>query len=202
LGIPTDSLVIGIAGSMVWTPRYHFCYGAELVRALALVRRPNVHALLVGDGTGRAKLEELAEDRIGRTVLFTGRVPQADVPDYLAAMDLGSLPQSVDRLGSFRFTTKISEYLAAGLPMVTSQVPMGYDLDDGWVWRLPGNAPWEEPYIRSLANLLDRLTPAELAEKRAAVPAHHSMFDRERQVRQVTAFVSELLAQSVRGGGT
>ena len=60
--------------------------------------------------------------------------------------------------------------LAAGLPMVTGQVPMGYDLDDGWVWRLPGNAPWDEPYIRGLADLLDRLTPAELAEKRAAVP--------------------------------
>ena len=101
---------------MVWTPRYQFCYGAELVRALALVRRPNVYALLVGDGTGRAKLEKLAEDRIGRTVLFTGRVPQADVPDYLAAMDLGSLPQSVDRVGSFRFTTKISEYVASVFP--------------------------------------------------------------------------------------
>ena len=185
---------------MVWTPRYQFCYGAELVRALALVRRPNVYALLVGDGTGRAELEKLAGDQAGRTVLFTGRVPQADVPDYLAAMDLGSLPQSVDRVGSFRFTTKISEYLAAGLPMVTGQVPMGYDLDDGWVWRLPGNAPWEEPYISGLADLLDRLTPAELAEKRAAVPADHPTFDRERQIQRVTAFVSDLLAQSGRGG--
>jgi len=200
LGIPADALVIGIAGSMVWTPRYLFCYGAELVRALALVRRPNVYALLVGDGTGRAELERLAGVRAGRTMLFTGRVPQADVPDYLAAMDLGSLPQSVDRVGSFRFTTKISEYLASGLPMVTGQVPMGYDLDDGWVWRLPGNAPWEEPYIRGLADLLDRLTPAELAEKRASVPAEHPTFDRERQIRRVTAFISDLLAQSGRGG--
>jgi Glycosyl transferases group 1 len=196
LGIPAHALVVGIAGSMVWTPRYQFCYGAELVRALALVRRPDVYALLVGDGTGRAKLEELAADRRGRTVLFTGRVPQADVPDYLAAMDLGSLPQSVDRVGSFRFTTKISEYVASGLPMVTGQVPMGYDLDDGWVWRLPGNAPWEEPYIRGLADLLERLNPAELAEKRAAVPADHPTFDRERQIQRVTAFVSDLLAQS------
>ena len=198
LGIPADALVIGIAGSMVWTPRYRFCYGVELVKALAKVRRPDVYALLVGDGTGRAELEELAEDRIGRTVLFTGRVPQTDVPDYLAAMDLGSLPQSVDRLGSFRFTTKISEYLAAGLPMVTGQVPMGYDLDDGWVWRLPGNAPWDESYIHGLADLLERLTPAELAKKRGAVPVDHPTFDRERQIRRVTAFVSELLSQPVR----
>ena len=185
---------------MVWTPRYRFCYGAELVRALALVRRPNVYALLVGDGTGRAELERLAGDRAGRTMLFTGRVPRADVPDYLAAMDLGSLPQSVDRVGSFRITTKMSEYLAAGLPMVTGQVPMGYDLDGGWVWRLPGNAPWEDSYIRGLADLLERMTPAELAEKRAAVPADHPTFDKERQIRRVSAFVLDLLAQSVRKG--
>ncbi len=193
LGIPADGLVIGIAGSMAWTPRYRFCYGAELVRALALTRRPDVYALLVGDGTGRAELEKLAGDRAGRTVFFTGRVPREEVPDYLAAMDLGSLPQSVDRVGSFRFTTKISEYLAAGLPMVTGQVPMGYDLDDGWVWRIPGDAPWEEPYARGLADLLDRLTPGEWASKRAAAPSDHPTFDRERQIRRVTAFVTDLL---------
>lgn len=199
LGIPANALVIGIAGSMVWSPRYRFCYGAELVRALALVRRPDVYALLVGDGTGRAKLELLAEDRIGRTVLFTGRVPRADVPEYLAAMDLGSLPQSVDLVGSFRFATKISEYLAAGLPIVTGQIPMGYDLDDGWVWRLPGNAPWGMQYVRSLAELLEHLTPAQLAEKRAAVPFDHPTFDRARQIRRVTAFVADVLAESVNG---
>ena len=200
LGIPADALVIGIAGSMVWTPRYQFFYGMELVRALALVQRPDVYALLVGDGTGRPKLEQLAGARTGRTVLFTGRVLQADVPDYLAAMDVGSMPQSVDQVGSFRFTTKISEYLAAGLPMVTGQVPMGYDLDDGWLWRLPGNAPWHEPYIRGLAELLEHLTPAELAQKQAAVPVDHPMFERESQIRSVTAFVSDLLAQSIRAG--
>ena len=192
--------MIGLVGSLVWTPRHQFCYGMELVKALALIRRPDVYALLVGDGTGRARLEKLAEHRIGRTVLFTGRLPQADVPDYLAAMDLGSLPQSVDRVGSFRFTTKISEYLAAGLPIVTGHVPMGYDLDDGWVWRLPGKAPWDASYIRSLAALLERLTTEKLAEKKAAVPASHPTFDKEVQIRHVAAFVSDLLAQPAYGG--
>jgi glycosyltransferase involved in cell wall biosynthesis len=154
---------------------------------------------LVGDGTGKSKLENLAADRHGRTVLFTGRVPQAEIPDYLAAMDIGSLPQSVDGVGSFRFTTKISEYLVAGLPLVTGEVPMGYDLDDGWIWRLPGNAPWHDSYIHELAKLLDRLTPAELAEKRAAVPADHPAFDRDRQIQRVTAFISALIAQRGRG---
>ena len=45
--------------------------------------------------------------------------------EFLAAFDLASLPQSVDRVGSFRYSTKLSEYLAAGLPIVTSQIPGG-----------------------------------------------------------------------------
>jgi hypothetical protein len=193
LGIPDEALVIGIAGAMVWTRRYRFCYGAELVRALIRVRRPDVYALLVGDGTGKSVLEGLAGDRAGKTILFTGRVPQAEVPDYLAAMDIGSLPQSVDKTGSFRFTTKISEYLDAGLPVVTGPIPMAYDLDDGWVWRLPGDAPWSERYIQAQADLLEALTPEELERKRMAIPDALPEFDRERQVRRVTAFVRELL---------
>jgi hypothetical protein len=79
--------------------------------------------------------------------------------------------------------------------MVTGQVPMGYDLDDGWVWRLPGPNPWSEEYVQALAGLLDGLSPEELAARRAAVPADHPAFDRERQVRRVTAFVNDLLGE-------
>ena len=50
------------------------------------------------------------------------------MPNHLAAFDLASLPQSVDGVGSFRYTTKLSEYLAAGLPIVTGQIPAAYDL--------------------------------------------------------------------------
>jgi hypothetical protein len=49
---------------------------------------------------------------------------------------------SVDQVGSFRYTTKLSKYLAFGLPVITGQIPLAYDLDDGWIWRLAGDAPW------------------------------------------------------------
>jgi hypothetical protein len=109
-------------------------------------------------------------------------------------MDLASLPQSVDAVGSFRYTTKLSEYLAACLPIVTGQIPLAYDLDGGWLWRLPGPNPWHPQYYRALADLLERLTPSELDMKRAAVPLCPPEFDRERQVARVTAFVQDLLA--------
>jgi hypothetical protein len=120
------------------------------------------------------------------------------VPDYLAAMDVGSLPQSVDRTGSFRYTTKISEYLAAALPVVTGEIPLAYDLDDGWLWRLPGPAPWSPRYAQALADLLDRLTQDEIQKKRDAIPRLGPMFDQEIQVARATAFVNDLLAASRR----
>ena len=55
-------------------------------------------------------LKDLAGEELGRTIILTGRVPREQVIDYLAAMDVGSLPQSVDGVGSFRYTIKLSEY--------------------------------------------------------------------------------------------
>jgi glycosyltransferase involved in cell wall biosynthesis len=197
LGIAPEELVIGIVGSLAWTRRHAYCYGLELVRAMGRPGRGDVTALIVGDGDGRAHLEAILRERPGRMVILTGRVPRAEVPWYLAAMDLASLPQSCDGVGNFRYTTKISEYLAAGLPIVTGQIPLAYDLDTGWIWRLPGSAPWDDAYVSALNALLERLTPEDLAAKRAAVNENDPMFDRERQVARTTAFLGDLIQRRV-----
>jgi Glycosyl transferases group 1 len=191
-GIPEDALVFGIVGSLGWHERAGYCYGAELVRAVARVERDDVCVLVVGDGSGRARLEELAGDRLGRSVMLPGPVPREEVPLALAAMDVGSLPQSVDGVGSFRYTTKISEYLAAGLPVVTGEIPLAYDLEDGWLWRLPGDAPWDERYVASLAELMRSLTAPEVEERRSRVPGDDSLFSLERQRRRVCGFVRDV----------
>jgi len=193
LGIPDHALVVGIAGSLVWTPRVKYCYGAELVHAALHARRPELRVLIVGDGTGLDHLKRLAGNLDGRTVFFTGRVPQSEVPAYLAAMDVGSLPQSLDGVGNFRYTTKISEYLAAGLPVITGQVPFAYDLDGGWLWRLPGQAPWSPRYLRSLVDLLDGLTPDQLKKKQDALAFPPNEFVRDVQISRVTAFIDDIL---------
>ena len=191
LGIPQDALVIGIAGSLTWTPSVRYCYGLELVKAAALIERPGVRFLIVGDGTGLMELKKLA----GPSVHFTGRVPREQLPDYFAAMDLASLPQSCDGVGSFRYSTKLSEYLAAGLPIVTGQIPAAYDLDEGWLWRLPGNAPWDPRYIHALAKLLETLTPEAVLAHRNQIPQALPLFDRDRQIRRVTQLIDDILDQ-------
>jgi len=194
LGIPQEALVWGIAGSLNWNRRFAYCYGAELARAIVRTSRDDLRVLIVGGGSGLHRLRDLAANDPAGRIICTGPVPENRVLAHLCAMDVGSLPQSVDGVGSFRYTTKISEYRAAGLPVVTGQTPMGYDLDAGWLWRLPGRAPWDERYIQGLARLMQRTTAQDVARRRAAWSAGAASFDRQTQAQRVASFIRDLLA--------
>jgi glycosyltransferase involved in cell wall biosynthesis len=199
LGIPSDALVVGLVGSLHWNERVGYVYGAELVRAVRRVRRRDVVVCVVGDGSGRQRLEEMAGEDLGGRVLLPGRVPAVDVPDYLASFDVGSLSQSVDGVGSFRYTTKLSEYLASELPIITGEIPVAYDLDEGYIWRLPGRAPWSSTYVTALTELLEALNATEIAERREAILRRQSEpFDKLAQQRRMTEFVRDILSQRSR----
>jgi hypothetical protein len=100
----------------------------------------------------------------------------------------------VDQLGSFRYTTKLSEYLAAGVPVVTGQIPLAYDLDDGWLWRLRGETPWGWEYVDSLSTLMATITHDDVATHKQCVPESLDLFSPERQKRQVTAFIRDIVS--------
>lgn len=190
--IPDDAVVFGIIGSLNWSSRYQYCYGADLVRAARLRKSP-AYVLVVGDGSGLPFLRELAGDQLGSTILLPGRIPRDEVPGYLAAMDVGCIPQSVNAVGSFRYTTKLSEYRAAGLPFVSNQIPMAYDLDDGKIWRLPGSSPWDQKFIEYLSKLMETLSLHEIAERKR-IPSSYSEFDEDAQIARVTSFLEDVLA--------
>lgn len=188
LGIPPDDVVFGIAGSLTWTASRQWCYGLELVRALRSVERRDLRVLVVGDGDGLARLRAAAGG--DRRIVFTGRVGRDAVPDLLSAMDVASLPQSRDGVGLFRYTTKLSEYLASGLPVVTGRLPFAYDLPGHDVRRLPGQAPWDATYVAALAGTMEGATVSERVV-RPTDPA----FDRDAQCRRVAAFITEILEE-------
>lgn len=195
LGIPDDAIVLGIAGSLIWSNRWQYCYGHELVQAALRTKNPAVRVLVVGDGEGLNRLRELAGSSLGQAIFLPGRVPREQVPEYLAAMDVASLPQSVDNVGSFRYTTKISEYSSVRVPLVTNQIPAAYDLDYGGVWRLPGGTPWDPRFVQALTNLMDQLSPEAIEQKRCAIPSRLSVFDRERQIATTAEFINEILSE-------
>jgi len=191
LGIADESVVFGLVGSLSWSNRYQYCYGAELVRA---IRRSQGGAsvIIVGDGSGLAKLREIAGAALGRKVHLPGRVPREQVPSWLAALDIGSIPQSVDEVGSFRYTTKLSEYMAARLPFITNQIPMSYDLDQCNLWRLPGKSPWDPVFLDALVSLMDRVVLSDVFARRQTIAAAQH-FERTSQVNRVTEFFREVI---------
>jgi glycosyltransferase involved in cell wall biosynthesis len=193
LGVSDDALLIGLTGSIHRRPKY--VYGSELVSAIRRSGRSDVAVLVIGGGNGLELLRQEAGEDLGRRILLPGRVEPEQVPDYLAACDLASLSQSTDEVGSFRYTTKLSEYLAVGLPVISTETPLAYDLDEGYVWRLPGSAPWDPRYIDALAALIDSLEREDVQARAKAVAQRRAdPFDRAQQQRRAAAFVRDLIA--------
>ena len=123
LGIADDAFVVGVVGSVTWIPREGRCYGWELVDMLAVLRDPGVRALVVGDGSGIPHLVAHAEAAgVRDRLVLAGRVPYAALPDYLAAMDVCVSTQTNDLPGQVRTTGKLPVYLAAGRPVLATDV--------------------------------------------------------------------------------
>jgi glycosyltransferase involved in cell wall biosynthesis len=95
-----------------------------LVAALPALRArvPDARLLIVGDGPERERLAALVDSLgLAAAVEFTGARPAASVPGLLARMHAGVAPYRGD--APFYFSPlKLYEYMAAGLPVVASDV--------------------------------------------------------------------------------
>jgi hypothetical protein len=193
LGISSTAIVVGIVGALEWNARRQYSYGWDLIECAHRLQREDVIFLIVGGGTAIERLRKQAGDLLGKRVLIPGPVPLEEVMAVLCAFDVAALPQSMDGVGMFRYTTKIAEYSAARLPVITNQVPMAYDLGADWMWRLPGAGPWDQAYLDALAKFLQGLQLADIAEVQAKIPKDLREFREDDQIRRVTAFIAELL---------
>lgn len=102
----------------------------DVVRAGALVLDQGraCHFLLIGDGPERRAAEQLAAKWPGKFT-FTGAVPYEQVPQLLAQATIGVAPfntaahPALRAAGFFWSPLKVYEYMAAGLPVVTTDIP-------------------------------------------------------------------------------
>ena len=118
-----DSFVIGLIGHMVWSEQYEFCYGWDIIEAMAELKDLPVKALLIGDGDGRSKLEKrIKELGLEDRFVLTGLVPYQKLPEYLAVMDIGVSTQTNDLPGKVRTTGKLPLYLAYNLYVMATAV--------------------------------------------------------------------------------
>lgn len=115
--------VVGVMGSLVFSPRLGICYGWDLIQALSKLRHLPITGLIIGDGNGRAWLEALARrlDVFDR-IIFCGRIPYEQVPTHLRLMDIALSTQTNNLPGQVRTTGKLPEYMAAGRFILASRV--------------------------------------------------------------------------------
>ena len=178
-----EALTVGWAGVMrEW-------HGLELLLDV-IVRLPEVRLLLVGDGPARAGVERHAaalgiQDR----VTITGRVPQEQMPEHLAAMDIGVVASDRTSVAS---PMKLLEYMAMGLAVVAPRLENIAELitdgRDGLLFA-PENSD-------SLASVLRRLTTDDRLRSALGGQARHTVVEL-RNWRGNAARVLTLAAQSL-----
>lgn len=96
-----------------------------LVRAMAKIRTPDVHLVLLGDGQLERRLQRVVRDLgLEQRVHFHAAVPQARLPVYTASAHAGAIPYLANCLNN-RYCTpnKLFEYIAAELPVLASDLP-------------------------------------------------------------------------------
>jgi glycosyltransferase involved in cell wall biosynthesis len=81
-------------------------------------RRPDWHIVLLGDSA-----VDLAPYRGLPNMHFLGRKPYAELPAYCRAFDVGLIPFKLNDLTRAVNPIKLREYLAAGLPVVSTPLP-------------------------------------------------------------------------------
>ncbi|GJL95192.1 MAG: glycosyl transferase family 1 [Hyphococcus sp.] len=87
----------------------------RVIDFIANCDRDDVHFLLVGDGTARTSLEELARVKgVSDKVTITGAVQREDMPGHVAAFDIALQPAVTD----YASPLKLFEYMALGKAIV------------------------------------------------------------------------------------
>ena len=95
-----------------------------LIQAFSEVRkrREDVNLLIVGEGDDEGNLKKLAgELGIGGDVIFTGQVPQAEVPGFIAAADIGVSPVPPFSFYKMSSPIKMFEYMAIAKPVIVNE---------------------------------------------------------------------------------
>ena len=120
LGIAPDAALVMYVGQMYAWKGVHIL--AEAARKLP----PDCLVWLVG-GTPEdlPRIEQALRERPAPGVRLVGYVNPTEVPRYLAAADVAVLPNSAQSDNSRYYTSplKLFEYLAAGRPVVASDLP-------------------------------------------------------------------------------
>jgi PEP-CTERM/exosortase A-associated glycosyltransferase len=160
-GIPDEALKsrLGLAGSTVvgFIGSFYAYEGLDLLLdalPALLLRRSEVRVLLVGGGPQDAALKAQAQALgVASRVVFTGRVPHAEVQRYYDLVDVLAYPRHSMRLTELVTPLKPLEAMAQGRLLVASDVGGHKELirhrETGWLFQAGSSA--------ALANAIDEI---------------------------------------------
>jgi glycosyltransferase involved in cell wall biosynthesis len=183
---------LGLNGRFIvgWTGSFRPFHRVETaLQAVTLLQDevPELTLLLVGDGIERPRVQELAE-RIGsQNVVFTGTVPNAEIPSYIRAMDVALvLHPGHERF--YQSPTKLREYFAAEAAVIAPRIgEMGKLLTDGQeALLIDGDDPG------TLAQAIRRLHRDPELRRRLGATAREKTIREDSYDRRVDTVLSEL----------
>ncbi|HUS64259.1 MAG TPA: glycosyltransferase family 4 protein [Kofleriaceae bacterium] len=113
----TGKVTIGYVGAINFWRRLDLLVGAF---AEVAPRYPAAHLVLIGDGPDKAGVADQANALgLRGRITFTGKVPHAEIPAHLAALDIAVIPHS----NTYGSPMKLFEYMAAGKLTVAPWLP-------------------------------------------------------------------------------
>jgi len=151
MGVPQDAFVA------IYTGSFYPWKGVDRVVEAWAESDPRAHLVLIGGPEGdRARLERLVDPRVAARVHFVPMLPHADAIRALAAADVGLLTSSdKEEIGRvYTSPLKQFEYLAAGLPVIASDVPSSHEVLTVDVAQFYGNdgRAFNEALARAMQN--------------------------------------------------
>ncbi len=185
-----EHFLVGFSGSLKsW-------HGMELLIEVLpelIEQIPKVKTVIIGDGPMGESLRQLTRQLgVDDRVVFTGRVEHEAIGSYLAALDVAVAPYR-KRTDFYFSPIKIFEYMAAGVPIVTTpQGQISRILTDGKTG-LFFPAEDRQQFIRQIVRLYRE---PDLRHK-LAQNARNLVMQRytwQQNVRQIKRLVEELLA--------
>jgi len=166
------STVIGVLGTIVWSPRWQMCYGWELIEVIHRLKDRPVKGVIIGDGSGLPRLKARAQELgVQDRIVFLGRVPYDELPRFVSLIDICLSTQTNDKPGQVRTTGKLPIYLACGRFVLSSEVgEAARVLPENML--VPYNGTKDPEYPRRLAERIATLLddPDQLREGSAAAP--------------------------------
>ena len=138
---------------------------------------PDVHLVLVGDGSLRKTMEQRSIDlNVSHSVHFTGLIPHADVPGYMAAADIAVVPYPKMDQKNWLSPLKLFEYMASAKPIIASAVgqsAISFNTKKMGFWSLPMMfLAWQKLLHRLIADKDLRVRLGQQAREDAM--QHHS----------------------------